>query len=376
MINELPATGNPVQILDCTLDEYFGDSLNSLSHSDLEVFRYSPRLYQGRMVNRLWPRDAKTAFDVGHVFHDLILGRQYVITWETFAKIQTVASWTSCEPPERKPDFTSLNGAEYWKMPDNIGVVRRSMAWGAIGNSYWHLRGRGTTGQCVYSHFLASENFTPIPDDVLSSDGAKRGNSWKEFQAAHAGEILLKPKEFEPLGEMGAEVRRHGFAHHLLFELEGANEVKLRWFDGQYGLVRRCMIDALRLPADNHGKGIIGDLKSVVRMPHPRTFAKVVYDLGYHRQMAYYQDAVEALCGERLPWVFIVSLKVAPYTCRTFALSQKWDDIARKENHVDLGKFMESLNGDDWRDDGEGEVIEVDPPNYAEYSPDWGVPEL
>ena len=128
-------------------------------------------------MRTLAPKGESRPFDVGTVFHDLILGNRYLVTWETFAKLRTVAMWTACPEPGRPPDHVSGSKSRYWN--EQHGAIRQSDHWGQVGNSYWALRGHGITGYCAYSHHLAGENFIPIPPDVLASKGAKGSSRGK-----------------------------------------------------------------------------------------------------------------------------------------------------------------------------------------------------
>lgn len=358
-----------VEELTCSVAAYFSDSLNSLSHSEAKVFKESPALYCGRFLRGEWPQEEKTAFDVGTVFHDLVLGNQYIVTWETFAKLRTVAIWKACPEPDRPADYKSTqSGSRYWKCED--GAIRQSDHWGVVGNSYWALRGHGLTGFCKYAHHLASENFVPIPPDVLASNGAKNGGKWKEFAAQHEGRILLKEKEFEPLAEMVQSVKSHDKARKYLFDWSGKNERKLRWIDPETGIVRRAMLDGLRLRGEGDAEySIIADLKTMQAMPTAQAFSKIAFNLGYYTQAAWYQDAAEALTGERPPFVFICVGKKPPYACETFELSEKYLAMAREANRKNLEKFKIARDTNVWESDTANTVIEVDPPNWAEYTP-------
>ena len=360
------------EILEMSNEQYFADSRNTLSHSELEVFRQSPALYHGQFIRREWVRPGAVHFDVGTVFHSLLLGPQKEITWDTFTGLQTIALWQPCGTPHRKPDFASKKGTKYWRCDDH--VIREALNWGSVGFCYWALAGLngGTVGRCRYDQFLVSDNFIPIPPEVLASDGSRRGSAWTEFAEAHQGQISLREQEFAPLAEMVASVKAHKFAARVLFETPGRNELKLRWKDAGTGLSLRCMIDAPRLAGDCDAP-IIADVKTMARMPTPKLFSKIAWDHGYARQAEFYRDAIAALTGDRPPFCFIVALKAPPYTCRVFELSEAYAEEARRQNRHDLERFADAKATDTWRDD-DGAVLTVDQPDWTAHTPSWEIP--
>src|SRR5262245_9918570 len=61
------------EIWTCDPASYHSDQANSISHSDLEVFRESPRLYQGRFITGECPREATAALELGTLIHAVVL---------------------------------------------------------------------------------------------------------------------------------------------------------------------------------------------------------------------------------------------------------------------------------------------------------------
>ena len=106
-----------------------------------------------------------------------------------------------------------------------------------------------------------------IPESVLSN-GAKRGNAWKEWKAEHAGKLLLKKEEALGVSRMVVSLLNHPKANWLL-NSDGPQELSIRWEDADTGLMLRARPDKLV----GYRDGVIAvDWKSTRAMT-PRTFS-------------------------------------------------------------------------------------------------------
>lgn len=67
----------------------------------------------------------------------------------------TVADWSRCETPDRKPDYVSFCGSAYWDYGDR--VRRLSDHWGKLRQSIWYLDGKFSDkfccAECYYEDF-------------------------------------------------------------------------------------------------------------------------------------------------------------------------------------------------------------------------------
>lgn len=68
------SVGGSASVWECSDEEYFGDSLNSISNSECKVFDESPKLYYGRFVLRLpdYQQEQTDALEFGHIFEDTL----------------------------------------------------------------------------------------------------------------------------------------------------------------------------------------------------------------------------------------------------------------------------------------------------------------
>lgn len=369
MTTELAPEAAPAQEWPCSIDEYHADGRNSVSHSELDLFIESPRLYHGRIITGEYPREETAALDFGQVFHDVVLGER-VFDRENFNR-GTIAIWEPCESPSptddkfMRADFVSDSGSRYWFYEN--GVVRMSDHWGEVGGCYWAFKGevagKPVCGVCSWDDFFSLQSFTPIPRRVLNAQGHKKGSAWTEFADAHADEILLKEDEFETIVHMLDSIRIHGAARELLFDLKGKNEYSIRWKCQHTGIKRRARLDRV-IP------GLIIDLKSLADVS-AKEFAAHAYRYGYHRQVAFYQDAILALRGRVLRFVFVCVQKTPPYTCEVYELDSEFVNLGGDENRDALRRLAGCRDSGVFQSPSHGTIVTLSAPTWALNERHW-----
>ena len=270
---------------ECTSEEYHADSANSVSHSELECFAQSPRLYEGRYLTGEFPREESAALDLGIVLHAELL------------------------EDKRKHEL--------------------------------------------------------IPDSVLSASGARQGNAWKDFANANVGKILLKASEYEPVLRMRESIERHEAARRLLFDAAGQIEYSIRFECPITGIQRRARLDKLL-------GNVIVDLKSC-RDASPKAFSRHAFEYAYHRQCAFYQDAIEALTGERHPFVFVAIEKTPPFSCEVYELKEDFVALGRLDNERLLRRFAQCRESGVWLRERHGEIHELSAPVWAFNETEWEI---
>lgn len=222
-------------------------------------------------------------------------------------------------------------------------------------------------GEAVHLSILegrhVSEYAMEIPADVLAKNGAKSTNAYKEFAAANDTKILFKRHELETLWDVQAAIMRNEKARELL-TADGPVERPFRWLDIPTGLRRRAKLD--KLPESIE---CIVDLKSS-RTAKPREFARIAFNLGYHRQAATYQDAVMAEYGEKLPFVFVVVKKTPPYTVEAIELDERFVELGRDENRKALDRLAVCCRTNNWNTPSHGTIITVEAPGEWAFSQD------
>lgn len=365
------AANSTAEVVECSHEEYHSDGANSVSRSELDAFLENEEEYHAKYILRDWEDKRSQALDLGTVFHEIVLGTPWEIDADNYSH-KTLGIFDRCGVPARTPDRISASTSRYWFQND--GVIRQSGHWGRVGDCYWaHPQPDGErTGFCRFDRMLFDDgHFVPIPDDVLSANGSKAGGKWKAFEEEHAGQILLKDKEWGPMVEWWQAMVSHSRVNNILFRSGGQNEFTIRWQDEETGLQLRCRLD-------RYIDGVlIGDAKTA-RTVDPVLFAKDAYTHGYHRQSAFYQMGVEALTGLRVPMVYLAAEKKTrnpncvttgiPYgipRCEAIELDEEFVDMGRWEVRQGLRRLAECRETGVWRSPSYGKIVTVSAPSYA-----------
>jgi hypothetical protein len=197
-----------------------------------------------------------------------------------------------------------------------------------------------------------------IPADVLSSNGARSGNKWKEWAEVNAGKILLTANELTTIKGMFKSVYDHPRASQLL-QSEGACEQSIFWECLETGLKRRCRVDKLV-----DGWGFV-DVKTTHNVK-PFAFSKTCVDYGYHQQAAFYSHGYEAAFGGEAPsHAFIAVETEPPYLVRVYTLPERAVLEGERLIFEGLRQIRDCVDSGDWSDPQEHDVIELELPRYA-----------
>lgn len=125
-----------------------------------------------------------------------------------------------------------------------------------------------------------------IPEEVLSN-GAKRGNKWKEWDAAHPDVVKMKESEYETA--MGAARAVRNAMWGVINHPDTVREEEFYWVHEPTGLKLRAKLDILQMSGD---EWLLPDIKTCADVER---FAK--YDVGSRSlflQHAMYRAAVKA----------------------------------------------------------------------------------
>jgi hypothetical protein len=200
-----------------------------------------------------------------------------------------------------------------------------------------------------------------IPPDVLNKDGHRKGGAWKDWSEENAGIIQMKEAEFEPVRRMVRSVYAHPrgawlMQHALHYEFS------LVWQDAETGLGLSARPDLL---AEWRGRILVVDFKTT-RCRTPRAFVQAAAELGYHRQAAWYMEAVELFGYDVSPsFVFLTVDKSPAHECRIYELPEHAVELGRRENAANRRDLARRLAENDWTDPLSQEAIEVDLPRWV-----------
>lgn len=201
-----------------------------------------------------------------------------------------------------------------------------------------------------------------VPREVLNEQGHRRGKAWTDFAAANEGKILATDDEMEPYECIVSAAKNHPKAIKLL---ESPHvEFNIAWTDEETGIPCRVRLD-------RYTPGLaISDIKTTIASTK-KDFATDAWNLGYHRQMAFYQEGLYQLTGERLQFVFIACRKSRPYTVSCYELDQEFCTAGHREWRKALKGIARCRDSGKWEREEAGTIQELSPPNWTKYEGQW-----
>lgn len=157
-------------------------------------------------------------------------------------------------------------------------------------------------GHVAHARLLGfgDEHITVVDADSWRTKAAQE----QRDEARAAGKVPILAADSERAWALVTAVMEHPVAG-AAFARAGQAEQSLYWIDDETGVTCRGRVDWL-LP------NAIVDLKTTVNAS-PAKFSRSLVDYGYALQAAWYQQGIEALTGERLPFVHVVVEKEPPH---------------------------------------------------------------
>ncbi len=217
--------------------------------------------------------------------------------------------------------------------------------------------------------------FRVVPEHVLSEKGERRGKPYQLWESITPGaDEYIRPKDAEPLREKvrlmteSLEASEPAMAllcapgHPALFG-ESPIEIGIRW--EHLAMDLRTRID--RLNAD-----CIVDLKTT-RNADLGFLERTIETAGYGWQAGFYQQAVEELTGERMPFKFVFVESSQPFRTVTVNIAQEWMDAIRQEIPCVLRRLQKNFESGNWRDPSGATEITMNRPNWTKWS--WALTE-
>lgn len=181
---------------------------------------------------------------------------------------------------------------------------------------------------------------------IVQYDGIRRGKAWQNFAAANEGAEIASPKEFALAKKLLSAIYAADDATRLI---TGAHEVEVSWAHGG----RACLshIDTL-------GDGWLSELKTC-RSVREEMFARDCRVYGYHAQVAFYLDALEAI-GQPVESVYIVAVEsVRPYLVQVFEIGPKALEAGRACYRAWLERLLVCEASNQWPGYREG-IVSLD----------------
>lgn len=167
-------------------------------------------------------------------------------------------------------------------------------------------------------------------------EGTRRGKAWDEFATAHDGEEIVTVSEFDAAVPVAEAVTAHADAQRLL---AGQRELALEWVAA--GRKAAGRLDCL-------GSSFVTDLKSTTNS-EPGWFGRHAVKMGYHAQLAWYMDGVEAAGLPAPQDAFIVAVEAkAPYAVVCYQLTPRALDMGRRTYRLWLERLAVCEQSNFW----------------------------
>lgn len=180
-------------------------------------------------------------------------------------------------------------------------------------------------------------------------DGERRGKAWESFKAEHDGEDIITATEHDRVRRVADAVAAHPLAARLL---TGDRELPIAW--ERQGRACSSRLDCL-------GASWVADLKTS-NTSEPNRFGRMAIRMGYHAQLAWYQDAARFI-GRAAPDAFLVAVETsAPYAVTVMQLTSRALEEGRKLCRIWFERLLTCEEVDVW-------------PGYCESAVDLDVPE-
>lgn len=209
---------------------------------------------------------------------------------------------------------------------------------------------------------LTTDNVVIIPEDVLTSNGQKRGKKYDAFLAEQPeGVTLMTQKEYDAefyaLDKISQNVTRCESAKWLIEQTQSTANLKLFWDCPITGRRRRCELDGW-IESSRH----IIDIKTAADIS-PDGFAKAAASWGYHIQEATYREAVIQWTGyEPIEFFFVVIKNDEPYDVAVYWLHEEFVDIGHTFNREWMPRLDRAMREDNWH--RPAEPVRLDPPRW------------
>ena len=209
------------------------------------------------------------------------------------------------------------------------------------------------------------------PEKVLYDRWKEACAEWEAGQEPKS--IVLEPEDVAKIEAIVASVHSHPVCAKA-FRSRGANEQTILWHHAETGMLLRCRLDSVRWL--DSMTAVIVDLKTT-NDPSPDAFSKAIARFGYHRQAAFYMDAVKALRpGVEVFYELIAVRSTPPYETACYSLIEEppAEDGAPIRGAIELGRqqYTENLHelarrirDNDWLADWQIEPVPISLPPWA-----------
>ena len=252
-------------------------------------------------------------------------------------------------------DYVALPGMNNSK----LGVLKRCPAkfkW--LSEHERHDSDALKIGRAIHTAVLEPEKFNDeflcLPD--IDRRTTKGREIYAELVSQNPDKTILKPDDFNMALDVATSVRGNAHANYLL--RGAATEVTLDWTHEETGIPCKARVDAY-----NHELATLIDIKTTQDASRGG-FPRKLFAYGYHRQAAYYLEAMRQNGEPADHFVFIAVEKEPPYAVGLYRLSDQTIQLSKQENDALLRLYAECKRTDSWPGYTQG-IEDIAIPEYA-----------
>jgi hypothetical protein len=180
--------------------------------------------------------------------------------------------------------------------------------------------------------------------------------TWSQFVAESD---VVKQETFDEAAIIACNVNIHEQASVVL-SAKGYTELPVQFEIDGIGC--KSKIDYL---SDNHE--IVFDLKTT-QSAKPDDFASSVVKFGYHRQAAFYCEAVRRIYGTEPRFIFCAVSTQYPYLCGCYELDEQAIGLGRIEIDGLLNEYKQRLEANDWSSEFTKGINVISLPKWYSYT--------
>lgn len=208
-------------------------------------------------------------------------------------------------------------------------------------------------GRGSHTSVLEPDRF-PL-DYVVYKGKVRRGKQWDEFAAINKGSTILKAEEYQQCLSIRDAVNHHPIARRYF--KEGESEITLFWKHETTGIWCKSRLDWFK--ADDY----LLDLKTTKSI-QPWLFNRDCFNMGYHIQGAFYQDAFQAVNGQKLPYYIVAVETNAPHDVAVYAMPDEVLDEGRMAYGTLMHTLATCIEKDEWPGQAEEKELELQLPAW------------
>jgi len=179
---------------------------------------------------------------------------------------------------------------------------------------------------------------------------------WESFLTHAVGREVIPADDHQVADQAAAAVRAHPLAGELI--ADATIESSIYWQDEESGVLCKARPDAYCQKT-----GTLVDLKSTLSAS-PREFSRSIFSMGYHRQLAFYRMALEAVGFPVNRVVLIAVEKAPPFGVNVFELEHDSLALGAHQIREFFPKYAAAKAADHWPGYSV-ETHKVSPPTWA-----------